>query len=120
LGRQTDDQQLVRINRFDSDRERTRVSMMPHAIEILEWRELFDDDDSLLIGIVPDGEESTLLLDEINDLGLDADDDKFMVINQSVIVDGQVFEKNGRRFRVSIEKNGRRFLVSIREIAGDI
>ena len=86
---------------------------MPARIEILQWREAFDDEDSLSVGVFADGDKTNFdrqvcaeqELDHIEDHpGKDYDelDHAFLNISEITIFDGEIIEHNGRAFQINI------------------
>lgn len=82
-------------------------------IEITQWREYGDDDDSIDIRVLDDTEVCVPCdLAEQYELEYDPDDEDqgdnikdLLVINQSTIKNGEVFETaSGKKYRVTIEE----------------
>lgn len=87
--------------------------MSKNRIQVLQWREYGDDEDCLSI-LAFAGDDDRDLRDieaEAHELVItDENDDcpdgqgMFMVTEGVTIVDGEIFENNGRRFRILIEE----------------
>ena len=80
---------------------------MPNRIQIVQWREIGDDEDCLDIETFPDGDNRSLVTLKAEEHELvedgDCDVDPVMIVNYDAdIVDGDIMESYGRKFRISI------------------
>jgi selenophosphate synthetase-related protein len=79
-------------------------------IEVVQWREIWDDEDCLNIEVFGDGDSTDVLamIAEENDLVLDGDADKgdrlILVTNHETIFDGDILTSrtDGRRYRLNL------------------
>lgn len=87
---------------------------MANRIEITQWREIGDNEDTLFVSPYPaetDSRKDFLrrvaelcewTLDADGEIVVDEDVNDYTVINEQTIEDGEVLEHNGRKFQIRI------------------
>jgi hypothetical protein len=79
-----------------------------NVISILQWREFGDDDDTVDVRVYPAGEinpmQDSIDEYEINTEDHDPDNDKYVYFHiwDMTISDGEILQRNGRKFRINI------------------
>lgn len=83
---------------------------MPNCIQIIQWREPFDDEDCLSVYAYPDGIETDGIEDIREEFDIELPDDPedvdtigcVLVSNDYTLWDGATVEHKGLKFRVTI------------------